>query len=114
MKVLLLGGVPAVSVFVLVYLFVIHAGSRSRNTLFLTGPSPSLQAQLDRNNGSVITSVALQAADLLIPQKRKGSTEMLLQVAGMPFRPAEWLLFRASAAVVLGVVLLLVGSVPLS
>ena len=109
-----LGGALAASVFVLVYVLVASMRAGLAAGVPVPGRSASLQVQLDRNAGSPLTSAALQAADRLIPEARKGRTETLLQVAGLPFKPAEWLLLRASGAVVLAVVCALVSSVPLT
>jgi tight adherence protein B len=111
MNVTVLGAVLAISVFVIVYVLVATARPRAAGAAAL---SPSLQVQLDRNGRSPLTSAALQAADRLIPEARKGRSETLLQVAGLPFKPAEWLLLRVCGAVVLVVVCLLVASVPVT
>jgi tight adherence protein B len=110
---MVLAAVLAASVFGLVYVLVATARTQPA-TGVLAGPSPSLQAQLDRNAGSPITAAALQAADRLISTGRKSDAETLLQVAGMPFKPAEWLLFRVSLGVALAVVAVLLGSLPLA
>jgi tight adherence protein B len=106
--VLILGGLFGISVFVLVFILVSKLGSREqKDQLFSQGREPSLQAQLDRNAGSPVTAFALQTADRVMSRDRKSRTEVLLQVSGLPFRPAEWLIFRFSVAVALATLFLL-------
>jgi tight adherence protein B len=106
-----LAGLLAVAVFVLVYVAV-----ATKPAPLSAGPgvSPSLQVQLERNAGSPLTAVALRAADRFIPTARRSRTEALLQVAGLPFKPAEWLVLRVSVAVVLLAVGLGLGSARLA
>jgi tight adherence protein B len=110
MTALVLAGLAAVAVFVLVYLPVATRPAQPAGGVPGAGRSPSLQVQLERNAGSPITAAALQAADRFIPAARRSRTETLLQVSGLPFKPAEWLVLRASAAVVLLVAGVSLGS----
>jgi tight adherence protein B len=101
---LILGGLFGLPVFVLVFGLVARSG-RTQDQLF-GGTEPALQAQLDRNAGSPVTAFALQTANRVMSKDRKNSAETLLQVSGLPFRPAEWLVFRFSVAMTLGILCL--------
>jgi len=100
---LILGGLFGLAVFVLVFGLVSRTGrGQAPDQLFGGGHELALQAQLDRNAGSPVTAFALQTANRVMSKERKNSAETFLQVAGLPFRPAEWLVFRLSVAMTLG------------
>jgi len=103
---LVFAAVFGLSVFVLVYMLVSRTRMRPSDELLLSGREPSLQAQLDRHGGSPITAFALRAAHRAMSQERRTRTETLLQVAGLPFRPAEWLVLKVSVSTALGTVCL--------
>lgn len=110
MAAMIMAFVLGLSVFIIIYLLITGYRGQSTAQRELAEQDPSMRVQLDAVKGSAITSFALRTANRFIPKDRRTKTEALLQVAGLAFRPAEWLVFRTSVATTLGVVFLILSS----